>query len=244
VQVLSTLGDVALKAGDMKKAQRCSAPFCSRSSSVQPDQQGAGVLEARRGARKLGETAKAIQMVERAVQTDANLDEAKQKLATEGLLNARSRMRIWAGLVLGLLVRLWARTWRVSLVLEAGAEAAPRVLAFWHGAQMPLLALGAARPVLAMISRSRDGELSSGVMKSLGIGVVRGSSSRGGARALRAVVRGLSSGSDAAFAVDGPAAARRAKPGAALAAAIVSPGGPCRKRRLRASVLFGAWDEF
>jgi lysophospholipid acyltransferase (LPLAT)-like uncharacterized protein len=157
-----------------------------------------------------------------------------------------ARARSWVGFLLGLLVRLWAATWRVRLVLEPGAEAAPRVLAFWHGAQLPLVAVRSQRRAVAMISRSRDGDLSTGVMQSLGLDVVRGSSSRGGARALRGIVRALGSGVDAVFAVDGPRGpVHRAKPGAAVAArlggAAVVPVGSAASH---ATVLGRAWDRF
>jgi lysophospholipid acyltransferase (LPLAT)-like uncharacterized protein len=157
-----------------------------------------------------------------------------------------ARLRSFAGFLLGLLVRLWAATWRVRLVLEPGAEAAPRVLAFWHGGQLPLVAARSRRRAVAMISRSRDGDFSCGVMRSLGLRVVRGSSSRGGAIALRAVVRALGCGTDALFAVDGPRGPlRRAKPGAAVAArlgrAAVVPVGSAASH---ASVLGRAWDRF
>src|SRR5690606_34949492 len=102
-----------------------------------------------------------------------------------------------------------------------GAEAGPRVLAFWHGRQMPLLRARGARPTVAMVSLSKDGELSARVMQSLGLEVVRGSSSRGGARALRAVVAALRAGFDAVFAVDGPRGPfGLPKPGAAQAARL------------------------
>ncbi len=55
-----------------------------------------------------------------------------------------------------------------------------------------------------MVSHSRDGSLQSGILSRLGLTVVRGSSSRGGAQGLRGVVRCLRIGSDGAFAVDGP----------------------------------------
>jgi lysophospholipid acyltransferase (LPLAT)-like uncharacterized protein len=147
--------------------------------------------------------------------------------------------------LLGLLVRAWAATWRVRLVVEPGAESAPRVLAFWHGRQMPLVAVRS-RPAVALVSLSKDGELQAGVMRSLGLSVVRGSSSRGGARALKAVVSALVGGADALFAVDGPRGpARRAKPGALsaarLAGAAVVPVGTAVSR---GSVLRRAWDRF
>jgi Amino-transferase class IV/Domain of unknown function (DUF374) len=56
----------------------------------------------------------------------------------------------------------------------------------------------------ALVSRSRDGELVAAALARLGIACARGSSSRGGAAGLRAIVRLLRRGLDAAFAVDGP----------------------------------------
>lgn len=142
-------------------------------------------------------------------------------------------------------MRAWAATWRVRLVVEPGAEVAPRVLAFWHGRQMPLVAVRT-QPAVALVSLSKDGELQTGVMRCLGLRVVRGSSSRGGAAALKAVVSALGRGADAVFAVDGPRGpARRVKPGALSAArlsgAAVVPVGAAVSR---GSVLARAWDRF
>jgi hypothetical protein len=55
-----------------------------------------------------------------------------------------------------------------------------------------------------VISQSRDGELISRVVGGLGYVSLRGSSSRGGAQALRAVVRHIRRGGDVAFTPDGP----------------------------------------
>jgi lysophospholipid acyltransferase (LPLAT)-like uncharacterized protein len=147
--------------------------------------------------------------------------------------------------VLGLVVRLWAATWRVRLVLEPGAETGPRVLAFWHGKQLPLVAVRS-RNAVALVSWSKDGELQTGVMRSLGLAVVRGSSSKGGATALRAVVSALARGLDAVFAVDGPRGpAGRAKPGALLAARLSGARMvPVGSAVSRATVLGRAWDRF
>ena len=154
-------------------------------------------------------------------------------------------LRRLLGRLLALFVRLWAATWRVTIVHEAGADAAPRVIAFWHGMQLPLVA-ARARPAVALVSWSKDGEIQSAVMSGLGLSVVRGSSSRGGAGALKAVVRSLSAGLDAVFAVDGPRGPlRRAKRGAAeaarLAHAAVVPVGSAASRVI---VLEKTWDRF
>lgn len=154
-------------------------------------------------------------------------------------------LRTGLGWLLALIVRLWAATWRVRVVHEAGAEAAPRVLAFWHGQQMPLIA-ARARPSATLVSWSKDGQLQSAVMRGLGLRVVRGSSSRGGAAGLRAIVRALRSGLDAAFAVDGPRGPLgRAKPGAAEAGRLArTPVVPVGSAASRVLVLERSWDRF
>jgi lysophospholipid acyltransferase (LPLAT)-like uncharacterized protein len=118
------------------------------------------------------------------------------------------RLRVAAilGLLLGALVRLWVATLRVRVVLSERLPAGPKVVAFLHGQQMALLAargvLGESRAVL--VSRSRDGDVQSAVMRTLGFTVVRGSSSRAGAAGLTGLVRALRGGGDVCVAVDGP----------------------------------------
>ncbi len=82
VGVLSLLGEVALKVGDLKKAQQM-----YRALLLQKLDEGGPIKKAivfvRLGDihQKLGEKPKAVQMYERALQTDAALDEARTKLA-------------------------------------------------------------------------------------------------------------------------------------------------------------------
>lgn len=133
-------------------------------------------------------------------------------------------MRQLVGFLLGLCVRLWAWTFRVTLRMppqsETGAE--PDVFAFWHGRQLALLGARRRPGTLVMVSWSKDGALQSGAMGALGFEVIRGSSSRGGAAALKRIARTIRSArADAVFAVDGPKGPRElAKPGAALAARL------------------------
>jgi lysophospholipid acyltransferase (LPLAT)-like uncharacterized protein len=162
-------------------------------------------------------------------------------------------LRRLLGVVLGVLVLVWVRTLRVRVFDEGGAlaPAAPGrriVFAVWHGQQMALL--GALRPprrLVVLVSQSLDGELQTGVLGALGFDIVRGSSSRGGARALRALVHALRRGAPlAAFAVDGPRGpAGVAKPGALLAAAasgaLLVPAASAAERVV---VLRRAWDRF
>jgi lysophospholipid acyltransferase (LPLAT)-like uncharacterized protein len=120
------------------------------------------------------------------------------------------------------------------------------VFAFWHGQQMALLAAPRMAETAVMVSLSRDGSLQTEVMRRAGLVVVRGSSSRGGARALSRIVRLLREGTSAAFAVDGPRGPRGvAKPGAALAAAASGAAlVPVASAARRTIVVRSAWDRF
>jgi len=153
------------------------------------------------------------------------------------------------GYFLGWLVRLWIATLRVDLVIDervAQEEGGPRVFCFFHGTQFPLLAWKRRRSTAVMVSHSRDGEIQAAALGVQGLAVVRGSSSRGGARALAALVRSMKRGRDTAFAVDGPrgpygvvklGAIVAAKSAAAL---LVPVGSACA----RAWTFERAWDKF
>lgn len=159
---------------------------------------------------------------------------------------SREQRWLWRmfGSCLGWVVRLWARSWRVHWIDTPPRERS--VFAFWHGQQMALVAVRSGTRVTTLVSLSRDGELQAGVMRRLGLHVVRGSSSSGGARGLRGMIRAVRGGSDAAFAVDGPRGpAHRAKRGALVvsdrAGACIVPVASAARR---AWVLHGAWDRF
>jgi lysophospholipid acyltransferase (LPLAT)-like uncharacterized protein len=153
------------------------------------------------------------------------------------------------GLILGLIARLWLRTLRLDVHVDDAfdeRDQRPLVLAFFHGTQFPLLAWPRRRATAVMVSHSSDGEIQTQVMRTNGLTVVRGSSSRGGARGLAALMRKLKSGFDCAFAVDGPRGPHGiAKSGALFAAKrvgalLVPMGSACARSR----VLENAWDKF
>ncbi len=152
-----------------------------------------------------------------------------------------------AGTLIGLLVRLWLSTLRVRVRVDPAVDLDARlVLVFFHGTQFPLLAWKRPHRTAVLVSHSADGDLQSRVLGGLGFSVIRGSSSRGGARALAAIVRQMKRGDDAAFAVDGPRGpVGVAKPGAALAAR--AGGGvlvPIGSAIVRGHVIHRAWDRF
>lgn len=154
------------------------------------------------------------------------------------------------GVLLGLLARAWLATLRVHVVSHPALDEVqdrPWVLAFWHGTQWPLLAWRRRRRTVVLVSLSRDGAMQSRALALQGLRVVRGSSSRGGARGLVALVRTMKrDGADAAFAVDGPRGPRGiVKSGAVVAArlagAVIVPMGGAVRRGI---VLRRAWDRF
>ncbi|MEE2757870.1 MAG: lysophospholipid acyltransferase family protein [Myxococcota bacterium] len=120
------------------------------------------------------------------------------------------------------------------------------VIAFWHGEQLPLLAVRPSMESVAPVSLSRDGTLQANILRRFGVTSVRGSSSRGGLSVLRNLLRELKTGRSLLVAVDGPRGPRhKAKPGAQYLARkagvplwCISAFAP-RALRLRKS-----WDRF
>jgi lysophospholipid acyltransferase (LPLAT)-like uncharacterized protein len=164
----------------------------------------------------------------------------------EGLVK---KLRGALGLLGACVARLWVASLRVRVhgrdMLESGGG--PRILAFFHGTQLMLHGLGRTRRTCVMVSRSRDGDIQAAALSMLGFEVVRGSSSRGGTRALAAVVRRLREPqTDAVFAVDGPrgpygVVKHGVLAAAAHSAACVIPAGAAARRRI---ILERAWDRF
>lgn len=128
------------------------------------------------------------------------------------------------------LIRAIGRTMRIETINQAAIaerwrEGQGNILAFWHGRQF-LLPLSYQGPGLdILISRHRDGELISRTMESFGLSSVRGSTTRGGAVALRSLIRKGRAGRDLAVTPDGPKGPRGiAQPGViALAKATGLP---------------------
>jgi lysophospholipid acyltransferase (LPLAT)-like uncharacterized protein len=158
--------------------------------------------------------------------------------------------RALLGLALGLIARLWLATLRVHVVLHPALEQVrdrPWVLAFWHGTQWPLLAWRRRRPTVVLVSLSRDGAMQARALALQGLHVVRGSSSRGGARGLAQVVRAMKREAlDAAFAVDGPRGPMGIVKGGLLVAARATGAVvvPLTGSMHRGLVLRRSWDRF
>ena len=159
------------------------------------------------------------------------------------------------GFVVGLVARLWIATLRLTQIVDpalAQVGLRPWVFVFWHGQQFALLKWKRRRRTVALVSLSRDGDLQASALPRLGLVIERGSSSRGGARGLMAIVRRLRRDDDAAFAVDGPrgpCGVVRASEGGGFGAALAASraGGilvPMAAASADVTVLQRTWDRF
>jgi lysophospholipid acyltransferase (LPLAT)-like uncharacterized protein len=118
------------------------------------------------------------------------------------------------------------------------------VMAFWHGRILPATLFFRNRGIVVMISRNFDGEWIARIIRNFGYGTARGSTSRGGVRALVELRRTLAEGKPAGFALDGPRGpARVAQPGAVFLAGAT--GHPILPFHLEASTYWtaGRWDQ-
>ncbi|MFN2603521.1 MAG: lysophospholipid acyltransferase family protein [Gemmatimonadaceae bacterium] len=132
-----------------------------------------------------------------------------------------SRAAVLAG---GIALRVLANTWRYHVVggesLERlRANNVPFIFSLWHGQLLPLIWRHHGEHVAILVSEHRDGELIARLAKSIGYRLIRGSSSRGGERALLALAKELREGREVAVTPDGPRGpARSYAPGALIAA--------------------------
>jgi len=89
------------------------------------------------------------------------------------------------------------------------------VMAFWHGRILPATYFFRRRGIVVITSENFDGEWIAGIIERFGYGTARGSTSRGGRKALLQLTREMAAGHPAGFTVDGPRGpARVAQPGA------------------------------
>jgi len=147
-------------------------------------------------------------------------------------------------------VRVLASSWRITVIQEErwrilSETKRPHVFLLWHEALLPLLWQHRNQGIAIVVSEARDGQYLADVATSLGYRTVRGSSTRGGARALLAAVRELQAAGAVAFTPDGPRGPRRElKPGVVAAAqrggAVIVPIHAEADRAWR----LHSWDRF
>ncbi len=108
-------------------------------------------------------------------------------------------------------------TWKIDgdehlTAIEAAGH--KPILAFWHGRIFPATLYFQRRGIVVITSENYDGEWIARIITRFGYGTARGSTSRGGPKALRQLVREVKS-KGVAFTLDGPRGpAEVAQPGA------------------------------
>jgi len=108
-------------------------------------------------------------------------------------------------------------TWKVEGLEHLRFEGDGRrpIMAFWHGRVLTATYYFRGRGIVVMISENFDGEWISRIIEQFGFRTSRGSTTRGGQRALLQLKREMDRGQPSGFAVDGPRGpARQAQPGA------------------------------
>ena len=124
----------------------------------------------------------------------------------------------------GLVLRLLGMTWRVRREGAATfddmlARKEPFIIVFWHGEIVPVTWVHRNRGFAPLISRHADGEVIARIVEGLGYRTVRGSTSRGGVRALLETVQRVNEGITVGFTPDGPRGPRHVfAPGALIVA--------------------------
>ncbi|HEX2165599.1 MAG TPA: lysophospholipid acyltransferase family protein, partial [Longimicrobiales bacterium] len=128
---------------------------------------------------------------------------------------------------------------------ERMEQGRPVIFALWHGRLLPLGFVHRGQNIVCLASRSSDGEYITRVLQHWGLGVVRGSSSSGGDRAFRELIRVVRAGRSVAVTPDGPRGPReRMKPGVLQLAQLTGvPIVPLAAAASR-SWWFVSWDRF
>lgn len=158
--------------------------------------------------------------------------------------------------VTSVVIRLIYRTLRIDYIDEnyprdIWGQGDNFILSFWHD-QLLLMAPGyqgaqADRKVgtKILISQSKDGELIARTMEFLGLGAVRGSSSRGGREALREMMKMAQEPDDIVFTPDGPRGPRHvAKMGVAQISKMTKRPVVPIAFVVSKGFRFSSWDKF
>jgi lysophospholipid acyltransferase (LPLAT)-like uncharacterized protein len=119
------------------------------------------------------------------------------------------------------------------------------IFTFWHGRIFPATFYWRKRGIVVMTSLNRDGEAIAQCIQKFGYGAARGSSSRGGFRALAEMAREIRHGRDCAFTIDGPRGPKYiAKQGPVLLALKTGAAIFCFHISMKHKIQLKSWDEF
>jgi hypothetical protein len=142
----------------------------------------------------------------------------------------------------------WTMRWQsagdshLDEIYKSGNRA---IFTFWHGRIFPATYYWRNRGIVVMTSMNRDGEAIAQCIQRFGYGAARGSSSRGGFRALAEMARQIRRGRDTAFTIDGPRGPRYvAKQGPLLLALKTGAAIFCFHISMEHRIQLRSWDEF
>jgi hypothetical protein len=118
------------------------------------------------------------------------------------------------------------------------------IYAFWHSKLFPLVYTHRNKNIVALVSEHRDGELIARIIRKMGFLVIRGSSTHGGMRAVKEIIK-LSRRFPIAITPDGPTGPREEIKDGILKISqhtglpIIPIGVGMQKK-----IVFGSWDRF
>ncbi|HAY14654.1 MAG TPA: lysophospholipid acyltransferase family protein [Fimbriimonadaceae bacterium] len=143
------------------------------------------------------------------------------------------------------IVRLLLATVRIEVVGREKCTGGPYLLAGWHGRTMLATKVFRGDGIWTIISLSNDGNMQTRIFQRFGFRVIRGSTGRGGARALAESIKVLRQGGWMAFTPDGPRGPSQVvQPGivrmSQKAQAPMVPMGVSANRRW----LINSWDRY
>jgi len=131
-------------------------------------------------------------------------------MAKSFLRRLKEKLVVTVGPSIGaVLLRILYATLRVRTIDRERLEVYKReggryLMAFWHGNLLLMVFAYVGSRLTFLVSWHRDGELVTRVMKYFGINPTRGSTTRGGMKALRMLLKKAKQGYDIAFTPDGP----------------------------------------
>ncbi len=154
--------------------------------------------------------------------------------------------------IMGCFYKMWCATLRVTEYGRAKVEACiadghPIVVALWHDELFSLPYKKEQFNLVTVVSQSRDGDFLSVALKAVGLRTARGSSTRGGVRALLQTAKLMrDEQASACLTIDGPRGPRhKAKDGAIfLAHKAKAYLVPVRVQYHNAKIFHQAWDKF
>ncbi len=155
-----------------------------------------------------------------------------------------------ASFLAALFIRVLGATWRIEWrglekIAEARRLSRQVIYAFWHGRLLVFSYSHRHRNVQVLASEHPDGDLMGRTIARLGFGHLKGSTTRGGASALRDLSAALRDGLGVGLTIDGPRGPRGVVQQGAIelgrmtGSAIVPITNSARPR-----VLFKSWDRF